>query len=174
MMYKLVWLTAHSARSPISGCDSEWKSSVCSGSARLSAASHMCSPPPRKGGCTCELTSLLRQNPIWYWARNRENIRQGEWDTDRTWRKERRIDGARWCIAAAGGGWEGSAFYLEGEYMKSGDGTVGCKLLQYFITAARPGIKSKTFFLLFSVLDSHRCHQWWVWVECEILKLQAK
>lgn len=35
-----------------------------------------------------------------------------------------------------GWGWE-SAFYLEAEYLKSGE-----KLLQYFITVASPGIKS--------------------------------
>lgn len=38
--------------------------------------------------------------------------------------------------------------------MKSGDGTVGCKLLQYFITAASPGIKSKTFFRPLTATDA--------------------
>lgn len=53
------------------------------------------------------------------------------------------------CTSSGGGGWEGggwSAFYLEAEYLKSGDCTVSWKLLQYFITAARSGIKSWGFF----------------------------
>lgn len=47
------------------------------------------------------------------------------------------------------GGNRRSAFYLEVEYLKSGDCAVSWKLFQYFIAAARPGIKSwEGFFFL--------------------------
>lgn len=76
----------------------------------------------------------------YYWTRTdevrkRELVRQRE---SNWW------DEVGWSVAAVGG-W-GLAFYLEAEYLKSGDCTVSWKLLQYFITAARSGIKSWGFF----------------------------
>lgn len=102
----------------------------------------------------------LRDKASW---RLREQVRQRE---SNWW------EGVRWSIAAIGG----SAFYLEVEYLKSGDCTVSWKLLQYFSTAAGPGIKSYDFFnAIFRSLTAPNAKcQWWVWVGSDIPKLHME
>lgn len=61
----------------------------------------------------------------------------------------------RWGIAGLDSRWKGGVMvFLESWYMRSWGRAVSWKQLQYFITAARPSIKSKDFSSLFQSLTA--------------------
>lgn len=61
----------------------------------------------------------------------------------------------RWGIAGQDSSWKGGVrVFLESWYMRSWGCAVSWKQLQYFITAARPSIKSKDFSSLFQSLTA--------------------
>lgn len=76
------------------------------------------------------------------WARERENTKTKGGVIDEK--------GVRWSVAAVGR----SAFYLEAEYLKSGDCTESWKPLQYFITAAQAGHQKVRISTLFRSLTA--------------------
>lgn len=64
-------------------------------------------------------------------------------------------EGLRWGIAGLDSRWKGGVMvFLESWYMRSGGRAVSWKQLQYFITAARPSIKSKDFSSFFQSLTA--------------------